>query len=323
MYAQQLTEISGPDGVQLIEMDEPEGSDLVVVDMHAAGVAFPDLLQTTGSYQVTRPIPFVLGLEGAGIVRSTPSGTDLRPGQRVAMLAPSGTWQQTVAVHPDSVFPLPDSVSLNAGAGFLVNYFTAHFALDERARCRPGDTVLIHGAAGGVGVAALQTAAALGLRTIAVVSTPEKAEVARANRADDVVFVDGWRDHVRILTDGRGVDIILDPVGGERFTDSLRSLAPNGRLVVLGFTGGEIPTVKVNRLLLGNTSLLGAAWGEYAHTNPGYAIRQWRALSPLLESGALQVTEPTMYTFECAADALWALENRTASGKIALSLHRE
>ena len=321
MYAQQLTTASGPAGVQLTEIDEPDGTGLVVVDLHAAGVSFPDLLQTTGSYQIVRELPFVLGVEGAGVVRSAPEDSGIRAGQRVAVLASDGAWQQTVAVEPDSVFPLPDSVSLEAGAGFLMNYLTVHFALDERARYRAGETVLVHGAAGGVGVAALQVAAALGLETIAVVSTEEKAGIAKANRADHVVLVDGWKDRVRDLTAGRGVDIILDPVGGDRFTDSLRSLAPNGRLVVLGFTGGEIPTVKVNRLLLRNISVLGAGWGEYVRTNPGYTSRQWAALGPLLESGALQIAEPTTYSFEHAVDALRTLETRSATGKIALSVH--
>lgn len=321
MYAQQLTTTSGPAGVQLADIAEPDGTDLVVVDLHAAGVSFPDLLQTTGSYQLVRELPFVLGVEGAGIVRTAPVDSGVLAGQRVAVLAPNGTWQQRVAVEPGSVFPLPDSVSLDAGAGILMNYLTVHFALDERARHRPGESVLVHGAAGGVGVAALQVAAALGLETIAVVSTEEKADIAKANRADHVVLVDGWKDRVREITGGRGVDIILDPVGGDRFTDSLRSLAPNGRLVVLGFTGGEIPTVKVNRLLLRNISILGAGWGEYVRTNPAYTSQQWATLLPLLESGALRITEPTVYAFEHASDALRALETRSAAGKIALSVH--
>lgn len=320
MHAQQLTELSGPDGVRLVELDEPDGTGRVVVDLYAAGVAFPDLLQTTGSYQLVRELPFVLGMEGAGIVRSAPDGSGLTTGQRVAVLATDGAWQQTVAVDPDSVFPLPDSVSLEAGAGFLLNYLTVHFALDERARYRAGETVLVHGAAGGVGVAALQVAAALGLETVAVVSTEAKADVARANRATHVVPVDRWKELVRDITGDRGVDIILDPVGGDRFTDSLRSLAPGGRLVVLGFTGGEIPTVKVNRLLLNNISVVGAGWGEHLRTHPGYAMRQWAELGPLLESGALQITEPTTYPLARAAEALRSLENRSATGKVALDL---
>jgi len=321
MQAVQLTETTGPDGLRLVDIPEPDAwTGSVIVDLHAAGVSFPDLLQTSGAYQVVRPLPFVLGVEGAGIVRSAPADSGLTAGQRVAVLAVGGAWQQTVAVDVNSVFPLPDSVSLTAGAGFLMNYLTVHFALDERARYRPGETVLVHGAAGGVGVAALQVAAALGLETVAVVSTEAKAEVARANRATHVVPADGFKDRVLELTGGRGVDIVLDPVGGDRFTDSLRSLAPNGRVVVLGFTGGEIPTVKVNRLLLRNTSVVGAGWGEYVRTFPDYPARQWAQLEPLLRSGALQVPEPTLHPMTSAADALLSLADRTATGKVALSL---
>lgn len=321
MQAVQLTETTGPEGLRLVDIAEPDaGTGAVIVDLHAAGVSFPDLLQTSGAYQLVRPLPFVLGIEGAGIVRSAPTGSGLTAGQRVAVLAAGGAWQQTVAVDSTSVFPLPDSVSLTAASGLLMNYLTAHFALDERARYRAGETVLVHGAAGGLGVAALQVAAALGLETIAVVSTEAKAAVAQANRANYTAPVDGFKDRVLELTGGRGVDIVLDPVGGDRFTDSLRSLAPNGRLVVLGFTGGGIPTVKVNRLLLNNTSVLGAGWGEYIRMVPGYPARQWTQLEPLLRSGDLHVPEPTLHPLTDAADALRSLADRSATGKVALSL---
>ena len=320
MHAVQLAELIGPEGLRLVDIAEPADPTRVTVDLHAAGVCFPDLLQTTGSYQMARELPCVLGLEGAGVVRSAPAGSDLASGDRVAVLSTAdGSWQRTVVVPPSSVFPLPDSVSLTAGSGFLVNYLTVHFALDERARYRTGETVLIHGAAGGVGIAALHVAAALGLETIAVVSTSEKAALAAESGASHVVLVDGWKDRVREITNGRGVDIILDPVGGERFTDSLRSLAPNGRLIVLGFTGGEIPTVKVNRLLLNNISVMGAGWGEYLRTDPGYLARQWNVLYPLLESGVLRVPEPTLYPSDRAVDALTSLKDRSAVGKVALS----
>ena len=284
MKAVHLVEATGPGGLSLVDVDEPVDPALVVIDLHTAGVSFPDLLQTAGSYQTVRELPCALGVEGAGTVRSAPPGSGFTPGRRVAVLtAGEGAWQQTVAVAPSNVFALPDAVSLSAGSGFLLNYLTAHFALDERARYRAGETVLIHGAAGGLGTAALHVASALGLETVAV-------------------------------------DIILDPVGGDRFTDSLRSLAPNGRLVVLGFTGGDIPTVKVNRLLLKNISVTGAGWGEYLKTDPKYLARQWQELYPLLESGALRVPEPTLYPLARAADALKSLRERTAVGKVALSL---
>ncbi|RZL84174.1 MAG: NADPH:quinone oxidoreductase family protein [Rhodococcus sp. (in: high G+C Gram-positive bacteria)] len=317
MRAVRLIEYNGPDAVEIVDIDEPLCDGNVLVDLHAAGVGFPDLLLSRAGYQVVRPLPALLGMEGSGVVRSAPGCHGLRPGQRVAVFSDAGTWQQTVAIDPQSVFPLPDTVSFAAGAGFLLNYLTVHFALDERARYRPGETVLVHGAARGIGVAALQVASALGLHTIAVVSTDAKAEVARANGATFVIGADGFKDHVLELTQGRGVDIILDPVGGERFTDSLRSLAPGGRAVVLGFTA---PTVKVNRLLLRNISVVGAGWAEYMRADPSYPARQWATLGPLLENGDLTIVEPTIYPIERAADALRALDARAASGKIVLAL---
>ncbi|ROS44484.1 NADPH:quinone oxidoreductase family protein [Amycolatopsis thermoflava] len=319
MRALQLIELTGPSGLRLVEADEPS-ADGVVVDLVAAGVSFPDLLQTQGFYQVKRPLPFVPGAEAAGVVRSAPPESGLRAGQRVAVLSFEGTWQQVVAVAPERVLPLPDTVSPAAAAGLPVNYLTGHFALRRRAKAEAGETVLVHGAAGGVGVAALHLCRAWDLRSVAVVSDARKAEVAAAAGADHVLLVDGWLDEARRWTGGRGVDIVLDPVGGDRFTDSLRSLAPEGRLVVLGFTGGSIPTVKVNRLLLNNTSVLGAGWGEMLRQEPASLRRQWDELYPLLEHGTLTAAEPTVYPMAEAADALGALADRTATGKLVLDL---
>ncbi|ORL16038.1 NADPH:quinone oxidoreductase family protein [Prescottella equi] len=320
MRAINLTAAIGPDGLRAVDVDEPDDDGRVVVDMCTWGVSYPDLLQTAGAYQVMRPLPFVPGIEGAGFVRSAPSGAGFSPGDRVAVLALSGAWQQTVAVLPNHVFPLPDSVSLTAGSGILMNYMTAHFALVDRAQCNAGETVLVHGAGGGLGTAALQVAAAFGLDTIAVVSSDAKAHAARENRATHVIGVDGWKDRVGAITGGRGVDIVIDPVGGDRFTDSIRSLRRGGRLVVLGFVGGEIPTVKVNRLLLKNVSVLGAGWGEYVREVPEYPATQWAHLEPLLASGELQIVEPTLVPFEDAATALRMIESRSAIGKVALHI---
>lgn len=218
------------------------------------------------------------------------------------------------------MLPLPEHVPATTAAGLPVNYLTGHFALRRRAKVEPGETVLVHGAAGGVGVAALNLCRAWGLRAIGVVSDERKAKVAAAEGADHVVLVEGWLEAVREFTGGRGVDVVLDPVGGDRFTDSLRSLAPEGRVVVLGFTGGGIPTVKVNRLLLNNTSVLGAGWGEVLRQEPDYLRRQWNQLYPFLDDGRLRVTEPQVRPLAEAAGALRALADRSAAGKMVLSL---
>lgn len=318
MLAQQIRSLDGPEGLTLVETEEPETGERVVVDIDAAGVSYPDLLRSRGRYQAVNDIPYVPGSEAAGVVRSAPPGSGLTHGQPVAILTAGGTWQQVVAVDPTEVFPLPATVPTTSAAGILTNFLTGHFALTRRAKAEQGETVLVHGAAGGLGMACLHLGAALGLRTVAVVSNAAKAEAARSAGADVVVAVEGWLDQVREHTGGRGVDIVLDPVGGDRFTDSLRALAPEGRLVVLGFTGGDIPTVKVNRLLLRNITVLGAALAEVLPHDPGYPQRQWAELYPLLASGRLTVPEPTIYDLADAATALGELESRTVVGKIVL-----
>ncbi len=274
MRAAQITRPSTvPDAVRVTEVEEPNGDsgDTVLIDVHAAGVAFPDALLTRGLYQYKpgccRSTP---GAEVAGVVRSAPAGAHVRAGDRVLGLTLlSGGMAEVVALPAERVFALPDTVSFEAGAGILFNDLTVQFALRTRGRLAEGETVLVHGAAGGIGTSALRLAPALGAsRTIAVVSTEEKAEIARAAGASGCGAGRRIREAVEELTDGRGVDVVLDPVGGDRFTDSLRSLAVGGRLLVVGFTGGEIPTVKVNRLLLNNVDVIGAGWGAWTFPTP-------------------------------------------------------
>lgn len=322
MRAVQVSRLDGPEAVQVVEVDEPGGDGLVVIDVHAAGVAFPDTLLTRGLYQHKPDVPFVPGGEAAGVVRSAPAGAHVGAGDRVAALTMlSGGMAEVIALPAEQVFPLPDSVSFEAGAGLLFNDLTVHFALAERGRLVAGESVLVHGAAGGIGTSALRIAPALGAeRTIAVVSTPDKADIATAAGATDVVLADGFKDAVRELTGGRGVNIVVDPVGGDRVTDSLRSLAPGGRLLVIGFTGGDIPSVKLNRLLLNNIDTVGVGWGAWAMSHPGSLSRQWSELQALLESGAVPPPQPEVYPLERAGEAIAALENRTAKGKVVLRL---
>ncbi len=319
MRAAQLTRLDGPDGVEVGEIDEPTG-DGVIVDVHAAGAAFPDALLTRGLYQYRPDPPFVLGAEIAGVVRSAPADAPVKAGDRVVGLTMlTGGMAEVAVLAPDRVFKLPDNVSFTAGAGLLFNDLTVYFALTVRGRLHEGETVLVHGAAGGIGTSALRLAPVLGAsRVIAVVSSEDKADIARAAGATDVVLADGFKDAVKELTGGRGVDVVVDPVGGDRFTDSLRSLAPGGRLLVIGFTGGEIPTVKVNRLLLNNVDVVGVGWGAWAGKHPGALTEQWAELEKLLASGKLPPPEPVVYPLEEAAAAIASMENRTAKGKVVL-----
>ena len=321
MRAVQISSLDGPDSVTVADIDEPTARDgSVVIEVRAAGVAFPDALLTRGLYQYKPELPFVPGSEIAGIVRSAPADSGFSAGDRVAALTGLSDGMAEVAVvSPDTVFALPESVSLTAGAGLLFNDLTVHFALRERGRLAQDETVLVHGAAGGIGTSALRMAPVLGAaRVIAVVSSEAKADIARAAGATDVVLVDGWKDAVKELTGGRGVDVVVDPVGGDRFTDSIRSLAPSGRILVLGFTGGEIPTVKVNRLLLNNVDVVGVGWGAWWMTRPGYLATQWAEIEPLLADGSLVAPEPSVFPVSDAAAAIASLENRTAAGKVVL-----
>lgn len=322
MRAVRVTELGGPQSLELVEVDEPAADGGIVVDVHAAGVAFPDALLTRGLYQYRPELPFTLGAELAGVVRAAPTGAHVKVGDRVLGLTMiGGAMAETAVLSADRVFPLPDNVGFEAGAGLLFNDLTVYFALTTRARLARGETILVHGAAGGIGTSTLRLAPALGAgRVIAVVSTEDKKDVARVAGATDVVLAEGFKDAVAELTGGRGVDIVMDPVGGDRFTDSLRSLAPAGRLLVVGFTGGEIPTVKVNRLLLNNIDVVGVGWGAWTLAHPGALAAQWEGLAALLKAGTLAAPQPDVYPLARAAEAVAALENRTARGKVVVRI---
>jgi NADPH:quinone reductase len=323
MFAHQITGFTGPYDVQWTEVAEPPEDGSVLIDVVAAGVSFADLLQTTGSYQMKVDLPYTPGMDAAGIIRSLPAeaesaGIGLTAGQRVAVLLPHGCWQEVISAPPARVLPLPADVSFEAGAAAPLNYLTALFALARRAGALPGETLLVHGAAGGVGTAAVQLGQALGLRTVAVVSDQAKADFALQCGAHHAVRSDGWLAAVRDLLGERAVDIVVDPVGGDRMTDSLRSLGPEGRLLVLGFTAGEIPAVKVNRLLLGNTSVLGVASREFFEQRPETIADLWNQLLELWRAGKLRDLPVQPYPFHDARGALRAIADRNATGKVVL-----
>jgi NADPH2:quinone reductase len=316
--AVQVVRLDGPAAIEVRDVPEPvRGPDQVLVDVRAAGVNFPDVLQSKGLYQYKPELPFTLGSEVAGVVREAPDGSQLRVGDRVVAFTTTGAFGEVVAVSPDSVLPLPENVGFEAGAGLPMNYLTAQFALVVRGHLRPGHSVLVHGAAGGVGTACVQLATAWGATVIAVVSSDAKAEVARAAGAAHAVPVEGFRDAVKALG---GVDLVVDPVGGDRFTDSLRCLRPEGRLLVIGFTAGDIPTVRVNRLLLNNLDVVGVGWGAYALSRPGYAASQWAELVPHLRTGALDPPIGGRFPLEKAAEALATIDERRVLGKIILTV---
>jgi NADPH:quinone reductase len=327
MKAMQITAETGPDSaLELVEVPEPEASHMltpgegVLVEVHAAGVSFPELLQTRGEYQMKPPLPFVPGSEVGGVVISAPDGAAVTAGDRVAAFCALGGWAETAVAPEYFTFPLGPDLDFAQGAALVLNYHTAYFSLRVRGRLKEGETVLVHGAAGGVGTASLQVAAGLGARTIATVSTEEKREVAERAGADHVVMIaEGWKDEVVELSAG-GVDMVLDPVGGDRFLDSLRSLAEDGRLVVVGFTGGSIPEVRVNRLLLKNTEVIGAGWGAYVMGKPDMNREIGAAVSRLVEDGKIRPLIGQRFPLADAAQALHTLDQRRALGKVVLDV---
>ncbi|MCR3720134.1 MULTISPECIES: NADPH:quinone oxidoreductase family protein [Prauserella salsuginis group] len=316
MRAIHISSLDGPSAVEVVDVPAPADEEQVTVDVRAAGVAFPELLQTRGLYQVKPELPFVPGAEVAGVVAAAPASSGLAVGDRVASLPLLGGFADRVLASPDLTFRLPDGVSFEEGASFLFNYCTSYFALLERGHLAEGETVLVHGGAGGIGTSAIQVAKAFGAgRVIAVVSASEKGDVAMAAGADEFVLAENFKDEV-----GRAVDVVLDPVGGDRFTDSLRTLREHGRLLVVGFAAGDIPTVKVNRLLLNNISVTGVGWGAYSMPRPGHVATQWAAMEPHLRSGALKPVLGPSFPLEQAADALQCLERRAATGKVVLTV---
>jgi NADPH2:quinone reductase len=321
MLAVRNTSHGGPRLLEIGDVPVPvRASGQVLVEVHAAGVAYPDVLQSRGEYQLRIPTPFTLGSEFSGVVVDADPESGFVPGTRVLGVAGSGAFAEYVVTPADRVLPLPDEVGFAQAAAMPINTLSAEFALGERGHLRAGEVALIHGAAGGLGIALTQQAKLRGAQVIAVASTPQKRQLAIDVGADHAISPHDFLAETRRITGGRGVDMVLDPVGGERFTDSLRSLSTRGRLLVLGFTGGSIPTVRVNRLLLTNTTIVGVAWeGLMPHSTVSLPD-QWARLYPDVARGALLPVIQETVPFEQAAEAVAALDERRALGKIVLVL---
>lgn len=321
-----VAETTGPAAVELRnDIAEPTGSHLwaegerLLVEVHAAAVSFPDLLQSRGAYQHGTPAPYVSGGEYAGMVLEAPAGSRFRPGDRIAGLSVWGSAAERVLAIPRYAVRIPDSMSWAEGAAFFLNYATAWFTL-HRAAFADGQSVLVHGAAGGVGTAALDLLRGRAAPSIGVVSSTTKADVARACGADEVLLADSaWSQSAREIT-GTGVDIVIDTVGGDRFTDSLRSLDVGGRLMVVGFAEGLIPQVKVNRLLLRNLSVIGVALDPWEQRYPGYAPELVAELERTAAEGRIQPYIGHRLPLEDALDALGILDRREAHGKVVIDI---
>jgi NADPH2:quinone reductase len=312
-------ELSGPSGLAYTDVEDVGGNDdVVVVDVGAAGVCFPDLLLLRGEYQLRLDPPFIPGMEVAGVVRSAPYESTIKPGQRVSAFTMMGGYAERVVVTEESVLPTPDGIDDAQAVALLGNYYTMYFALARRGALRHGETVLVLGSAGGIGTASVQIAKAMGARVIAMVHRPEAMEFVESLGADVVLpLTDGWLQAVKDHTGGRGVDLVVDPIGGEAFDDAIRALATEGRLLVIGFAAGGIPTVKVNRLLLRNVSVVGVGYGEFVNRTPGAQSLFGFGVAKLVEAG-LRPPPPVRFPLSKGAEALESLASGEVQGKLVL-----
>ncbi len=322
MRAMVATAWGEPRDMQLIDLPDPEpGPGQVAIDVRAIGCNFFDILMVQGKYQVRPPLPFSPGGEIAGVVRAVgPDVKELAKGDRVfAMLAWGG--YASVALAPAAtVVRMPDSMSFEHGAAFGVVYQTSYFGLVYRADLRPGEVLLVHAAAGGVGLAAVQIGRALGARVLATASSPAKLAVAKQHGAEDAYDYTNpdWVDRVKQATGGRGADVIYDPVGGEIFDLSTKCVAFSGRLLVVGFASGRIPTIQVNRILLKNIAIVGLHWGAYRQHDSGKIGQAMAALFELYERGAVTPVVSSVRPLPEAAAALDEIASRRSIGKVLL-----
>ncbi|MBX6390123.1 MAG: NADPH:quinone oxidoreductase family protein [Frankia sp.] len=326
MRALLIPRLDGPGAAVFADVPEPGGAhpwangERLLVDVRAAGVSFPDLLQTRGGYQHGLPAPYVPGGEFAGVVVEAPAGTRFRPGDRVAGLSVFGALAERVLAIPRYTVHLPEELSWEQGAAFFLNYATAWFTL-FRAAFRDGESVLVHGAAGGVGTATLDMLRGRAAPAIALVSTAAKAAVAIQAGADHAVQIrDGWSAEVRELAAGRGVDVVVDPVGGDRVVESLRSLDLGGRLMVVGFAAGQIPEVRLNRLLLRDLTVMGVALEPWVERHPEVAGQMVEELEKAAAAGTLRPLVGHRLGWAQAPEALHILDRRAATGKVVVTV---
>jgi len=296
----------------------------VLLDVHAAGVNFPDTLIIEGKYQFKPPFPFSPGGEAAGVVAAVGEKiSHLKVGDRVMALTGWGSFAEQVAVSGQNVLPIPAEMDFTTAAAFSMTYGTSMHALKQRANLQPGETLLVLGASGGVGLAAVEIGKAMGARVIAAASTNEKLEIARKAGADELINYSeaSLRERLKELTDGQGVDVIYDPVGGKLFEEAFRSIAWNGRMLVVGFAaGGEIPALPANLPLLKGAALIGVFWGAFAQRQPQDNAANFKQLFAWYAEGKLRPLVSQTFALEQAAEAIDTLGQRKAVGKLVVKV---
>ena len=313
-----------PGSLVYADVTEPTpAADEVLIDVRAVGCNFPDILIVQGKYQTKPPLPFSPGHEVAGVVRAVGRGvTELAVGQRVFALLKWGGYAERAVASAARTHALPEGMTFEEGAAFGLVYQTSWCALTHRTRVRPGETLLVHGAAGGVGLSAVQIGKVLGARVVATAGSAEKLEVARSAGADVLINyrTQDWIEAVKSATHGRGADIVYDPVGGDVFDGSTRCIAFEGRLLVIGFAGGRIAEAATNRVLLKNIDVIGVHWGLYNERDPATVKRWMSDLLPLVGDGRLRPVIFKTYPLRDAAQALAAIASRESYGKVVLTV---
>ena len=319
MRVWQVTHYGEPEEMALAEVETPAARNgQVLIRNRAWGFNFFDLLQCQGKYQSRPAFPFTIGAEVAGVIEEAGPGVDgLRVGQRVASLPRGGGFAECTLVDASRVFPIPDGMSFEKAAGMPIVYQTSLFALEHRAKLKAREWLLVHAGASGVGVAAIQLGKAMGARIIATAGSEEKLEFCRSQGADHVFSYRSpdWVDAVKRIAGKFGADVIYDPVGGDAFDLSTKVIAPEGRLLVVGFASGRIPALPANRALLKNMSLVGVFWGRHCDENPGYLEAQQKRLFSKFTAGEIDPPVGATFPFEAVPDGIRALANRKVRGK--------
>jgi NADPH:quinone reductase len=313
-----------PESLVIEERNDPvAGSGQIVVDIAAAGINFPDVLVIAGTYQVKTPTPFVPGNEAAGVVSAVGSGSGrFVVGDKVIITTRGAAFAEKCVTEEATTMLLPDGLDFDQGAGFAVTYGTSYHALKQRANLQAGETVLVLGAAGGVGITAVEIAKAMGARVIAAASTVEKLEFAVSAGADETINYSDvpLKETVKEMTDGKGADVVYDPVGGELADQAFRATAWHGRYLVVGFASGDIPKFSANIALLKEASVVGVWWGTWAAKNPKLQMQNVHEMEQLIAAGKLTPRVTESYAFDDYVDAFKAITERRARGKVILRM---